>query len=111
MDPVRLDREYYLYIQDIHTGYLVLSSHDCVSYIIFKGFLVRVLVRVISHLSIICLIINSEVVVIYNCVIAHSRVLLVGHNTGLIKIATRTNWFKSLTDEAVSLELVGSCSS
>lgn len=31
-----------------------------------------------------------------------SPVLLVGHNTGWIKIATRTNWFKSLTDEAVS---------
>lgn len=33
MDPVRLDREYYLYIRAIHTGYLVVISHDCVSYV------------------------------------------------------------------------------
>lgn len=58
MDPVRLDREYCLYMQHIHTGYLVVSSHEGVSYVIFKGSPVRVLVRVISHLSIICLTTN-----------------------------------------------------
>lgn len=58
MDPVRLDREYYLYIWDIHTGYLVVSSHDCVSCL--KALLLEyLLVRVISHLSVICLIIDS----------------------------------------------------
>jgi len=59
IDPVRLDREYYLYIRVIRMRYLVVSSCDCVSYVIFKGSPVKVLVRVISHLSIICLIINS----------------------------------------------------